>query len=114
MANPENSAKNTYDLAVSEHETGSSVELDSGSGGSTETISFDVKKSYEEVRVLVQAATGNFSVALNFDNTSIDLQSGASTDLEVTQDIFSNSTVDVVISDDSGASNTVDYDVMLV
>ena len=51
---------------------------------------------------------------LQFDNTSLSLQDSASTNLETVQETFSNSTVDVVISDDSGVSNTVDYDILLV
>ena len=44
MANPENAAENTFDLAVSKHQTGSSTELHSGSGGGTVTESFEMKK----------------------------------------------------------------------
>lgn len=99
---------------TSDHRTGSSVELDSASGGGTVTESMSVMGRPDKVRVIVQNATGNYSVDVQFDNTSVSLQSGASTNLETTQKAFSNTTIDVVISDDSGASNTVDYDLLLI
>lgn len=114
MSDPENASENTYDLAVSEHRGDNSVELDSGSGGGNVTESLNVRGTPEEVRVIVQSASGNYSVDVNFNNTSVSLQDAASTDLEVSQDVFSNSTVDVVFSDDSGVSNTIDYDIYLL
>jgi hypothetical protein len=110
----DNESLQMIDLGIADHRTGSAVELDSASGGGTVTESLNVRGSPDEVRVIVQNATGNYSVDIDFDNTSVSLQDAASTDFEGTQTVYSNVTVDVSISDDSGASNTVDYDILLV
>lgn len=99
---------------TSDHRTGSAVELDSGSGGGDVTEDLTVPGRPELLVVVVQNATGNFSVTVDFDNTQVSLQSGASTDLDTTRRPASNGTVTVTISDDSGSSNTVDYDILLV
>lgn len=114
MANPENAAENTFDAIDSKHRTGSDVELDSASEGGDVVESLELVGLPREIRVIVQNATGNYSVDVSFDNTSLSLQSGASTNLDVEQPLYTNNTVTVTISDDSGVSNTVDYDILLV
>lgn len=99
---------------LSDHATASNHELDSGNGGGDAVESLTVMGRPETVKILVQNATGNYSVDVAFDNTSLSLVSASSTNSELTQDVFSNTTVDVTISDDSGASNTVDYDILLI
>jgi hypothetical protein len=94
----------------SDHRTGAAVDVNAN----PVTEELDVHSQPDEVRVIVQNATGNFSVDVAFDNTTISVQDGASTDANEQVPVASDQTVTVSISDDSGASNTLDYDLLLV
>jgi hypothetical protein len=97
-------------VASADHATGSALDINA----STETVSLDVNKQPDEVRIIVQNQTGAFSVDVNFDNTSRSVQSATDSAVDTQEPVASDTTVEVVISDDSGASNTVDYDILLV
>ena len=97
-------------VAQADHQTGSNVDVNAA----TETVSLDVNSQPDEVRIIVQNQTGAFSVDVNFDNTSRVVQDNANAAVDTQEPVVSDTTVDVVISDDSGASNTVDYDILLV
>lgn len=94
----------------SDHKTGSNVDVNS----STENVSMAVPGRPDSVRVLVTNAGGDFTVTISFDNTSVSFSGGSGTPVDVERAVMSNSTVDVSISDDSGSSNTINYDVLLV
>lgn len=96
--------------STSDHATGSGVDVNA----STVTESLTVHRQPDEVRIIVQNQAGAFSVDVQFDNTTKSVQSATDAAVDAQVPVASNTTVDVVISDDSGAANTVDYDILLV
>lgn len=98
----------------SDHAGDTDATLHDGTNTTNVTESMTVPGKPDEIRIFVQNANGAYSVDITFDNTSLSLVSGATADNEVTQTLPTNTTVDVTFSDDSAASNTIDYDILLV
>lgn len=98
----------------SDSATDSNATIHDGSSATDVTENLAVPDRPDEVRVIVQNATGAYSVDVAFENTTVSLASSTTSDTEATQAVASNTTVDVTISDDSAASNTVDYDILLI
>jgi hypothetical protein len=99
---------------AADHASQAGVELDSGSGGGDVVEDLDVPTKPDTVRVLVQAASGGYDVYIDFENTRITNTGSSTSDVDIERAVNSNTTVTVTITDTSGASNTVDYDILLV
>ena len=94
----------------SSHRTGSDVDVNAA----TESLSLDVPGRPDSIRVLVTNAAGGFSVEVAFNNTAVTETGGSGTPVDIERTVNSPDTVDVTITDTSGAANTVDYDILLV
>lgn len=99
---------------AADHAGGSGVELNAGAGGGDVTKQLEVPTKPDSVRILVQGAEGGYDAHIDFDNTRITNSGGATSDVDVERSVNSNRTVTVTITDTSGVSNVVDYDILLV
>lgn len=88
--------------------------LHDGTTASDVTESLEVKGRPEDVRVLVQNADGGFDVTVAFSNTSVSYSGDGTTDVDEQRPVVDNTTVDITISDTTGAANSVDYDILLI
>lgn len=98
----------------SDHAGATGAAIHDGTNPSDESVSLTVPGRPDSVRILVQNATGGYTVTVEFSNTSVSFSGDSTTDVDEERAVMDNTTVDVTISDTSGASNTVDYDVLLV
>lgn len=99
---------------AADHAGGTGVELNSGAGGGDVVEQLEVPTKPDSVRVLVQGAEGGYDVHIDFDNTRITNSGTSTSDVDVERAANSNETVTVTITDTSAASNTVDYDILVV
>lgn len=108
---------------IFEHKSGESVELDTGSGGATESVEFTAPDRGSDVTVHVQEWDGAGHVRIEFldepggnEITQRDQNDKSTYATDGTSDVFVSTTIPspyvrVEIVDDSGASNVVDYNI---
>lgn len=99
---------------ASDHRGASGVELDSASGGGDVVHNLDVPDKPDTLRILVQSAEGGYDVHIDFPNTRITNSGTATTDVDVERSVNAHDGITVTITDTSGVSNIVDYDILIV
>lgn len=120
--NVDNTVSTSKDSSEHVHRQATGHELDSGSGGGDATESFTAPNGADDITVHVTQAEGSYHVEVAFqdgggsdvtvrdNNDNADLGGDSTTDVYATVDVASPN-VEVRVVDDSGASNTVNYNV---